>query len=108
VKAFKTYGAARKHANGGPVIRVGYIYIAAPERDLSDLGMTSIELLNSSGGITGGVTLKHLERLGNANWATANSRYGYSGSEKVFGAQYGAAPERSPLGGIRITMPLKD
>lgn len=70
MKTFKRYSAALKHADGKPVLRLAHnLYIVG----LDD--HQSIELLDAKGHIVGQVTLRHLQRLGNANWADANKNF---------------------------------
>jgi hypothetical protein len=64
-KVFKTYDGAKKASSGLPILRVGNLYI---------IGMKSLDevtLIDSKGTHCGNVTMKHLNRLGNANWATS-------------------------------------
>jgi hypothetical protein len=63
MKAYKRYGAARKAAEGQPIIRVGKLYIVGID------ALTEIAVINSVGTLAGWVTARHLDRLGNANWA---------------------------------------
>jgi hypothetical protein len=70
VKTFKRYSSALKYANGKPVLSLaGKLYVVG----LDD--HTSIELTDAQGHIVGQVTLRHLQRLGNANWADANKNF---------------------------------
>jgi len=87
LQAFKTYSGARKIAGDGPVIRVGNLFLAAEVSDPVGLGLTSVDLIGPKGQITGSVTMRHLERLGNANHAVAKPGYGYTGGEKFFPAE---------------------
>jgi hypothetical protein len=69
MKAFKNINAARKAANGMPLIRVGKLYIVTGQ-DLVGTSLTEIAVVSPTGKLTGYVTARHLDRLGNANWAT--------------------------------------
>jgi hypothetical protein len=82
MKAFKTYGAAKKFAAGGPVLRVGDLYLAEPVFDPGYWRLLSIELIAPNDGITATITAHSLERLGNGNYAEAKRPYG--GATKVF------------------------
>jgi len=65
MKIYKRYATALKAAAGRPIVRVGSAYV------VGDVTVaTSIELIAPSGGIAATVTCRHLNRLGNANWAT--------------------------------------
>ena len=75
MKVFKTLKSAMNAAAGHPVVRVGgskKIYIVV-EDDLVGIGLCEVEVISSSGVITGQVSLRHLDRLGNANRAIAAS-----------------------------------
>lgn len=73
-KAFRTMRAARARNPTMPIIRIGAgkraLYIALGETDPVDARLTEICLITPTGHITGFVGLGHLDRLGNANWAT--------------------------------------
>lgn len=73
MKAFKSYNRAKKAANGQPVLRVGDLFIVGATRENS--AVEEICLINVNGAITGSVTFRHLDRLGNANHAEAKRTY---------------------------------
>ena len=69
MKAFRTYSAAKKAANGQAIVKVGStgrnsLYIVGDFRSYSE-----IEIIEPDGAIRAHVTMDHLRRLGNANWA---------------------------------------
>lgn len=66
MKAFKKSSSAKAASVSGYVVRIGDLYIPLDSREL-----VMIDVIHPSGRITGCVTIRHLERLGNANWATA-------------------------------------
>lgn len=63
LKTYKRYGAAIKAAQGQPIVRVGNLYIVGVD------SITEVALICPKGGVAGNVTLRHLDRLGNANHA---------------------------------------
>jgi CRISPR/Cas system-associated protein Csm6 len=70
-QVFKKFATAKTHANGLPIVRIDNLYIVIETADKNFHGITSIDLIDTErGNITGTVTLRHLARLGNANWAT--------------------------------------
>jgi hypothetical protein len=72
-KVFKTYLRARRCGDGRPIVRIGDVYLVPEATDPVDIKLTSIELWHgTSDTVVGCVTLDHLNRLGNANHATAN------------------------------------
>jgi hypothetical protein len=85
MKAFKTFHTALKHANGGPVLRVGDLYLAEPVTDLICFGLLSIDLIGPKGHVTATITTRSLERLGNGNYAEPKRACG--GPAKVFTAE---------------------
>lgn len=77
IKVFKRYGIAKEQANGQPILRVG-----CGKNTLYIVGLDSIDELcvlanDGNGAITGHITMKHLDRLGNGNWATAKDGLNY-------------------------------
>lgn len=74
VRAFKRYGAAKSAAAGAPMLRVGNTHLVI-EGDALDIGLTEIALIAADGRITGCVTIRYLDRLGNANHAQAHCPY---------------------------------
>ncbi len=86
--AYRKFSTAVKKANGQPIIRVGGgspLYIVA-EKELGSLTEIAVlapysEKMHSSA-IVGHVTVAHLNRLGNANWATPHPDH--KGREPVF------------------------
>lgn len=78
-KAFKSSSAAYKAAAGKPMIKVGNLTLVMVEGDMSDFQFAEISLSAPTGisGLTGyqivgEVIVGHLNRLGNANHATAH------------------------------------
>lgn len=73
MKVFKTLRAASAYAAGKPIIRVGNLYLAGAIDELTEIALIApIRALDfHSGGIAATVTAGHLNRLGNANHATA-------------------------------------
>lgn len=69
MKTFKTYGRAVKASNGQPIIRIGWHLYVVGIRSLDE-----VSLIASDNRITGHVTMAHLDRLGNANWAIAKDK----------------------------------
>ena len=72
MKAYKRYSSAIKAADGNIILQVGDLYIVGADQH------TPIDLIAGDNAatankrtITGTIILKHLDRLGNANWATA-------------------------------------
>jgi hypothetical protein len=69
MKTFKTPRAAREAASGKPYLRIGFgkatIYVVG----LDDLGLDEVALIAAGGMITGHITTRHLDRLGNGNHA---------------------------------------
>lgn len=63
--SFKKLSTARRSvgAQDAPVVRVGDLYIAGVD------SLTSVALISPDGPITGEITLRHLDRLGNGNHA---------------------------------------
>lgn len=76
MKSFKTARKAHEHANGLPIIRIGVgrnALFVTGFADLIEAQLTEVTLISPGGGnITGHITLGHLERLGNGNWAIRN------------------------------------
>lgn len=68
-KTFKSFSAARKFANGKPIVHVGNIYLAPEGDDPVSLRLTEVSIIAANGNYCGLVTLSHLNRLGNANHA---------------------------------------
>ncbi len=71
-KSFKKLSTAKAFAKGGPVLRVGDLYVSSDDAVPS---YTSVDLIATDGHISGTVTIRHLERLGNANWAIAQKHF---------------------------------
>ena len=74
MQAFKKYSSAvAANQPNRPIIRIDGLYIVL------DYDHTQIELINqdpaisSIGHINGQVSVRHLQRLGNANWATSET-----------------------------------
>jgi len=70
MKVYKRYSAAKKAANGEPIIRVGDVYLVGVTKNAGHC--TEIAIMSGEGRITGTVTARNLDRLGNANWAVAD------------------------------------
>jgi hypothetical protein len=88
MKTFKRASAAKAAANGLPIIRIGLgkksVWIVTDEPDLVGVGLTEVSVIAPDGCVTGFVTLRHLDRLGNANWASCGERQ--SGGRSAFPA----------------------
>lgn len=88
VKAYKKYSSAKKAAKGLPVVRIGGLYLVVTSEDIMFFGLASVEIIEPSGRIGGQVTLRHLDRLQNANYAVprdsekTNSRIFFKHEEK--------------------------
>ena len=54
---------AIKHSDGNPVVRVGKLYITGMER------FDEVSIIDKEGYITGHISMRKLDRLGNGNWA---------------------------------------
>ena len=67
MKAYKRFSTAQKNSEGKFIVRVGNLYVVGDFKSY-----TSIAILNTDGASLGHVTIKHLQRLGNANWAKAH------------------------------------
>jgi hypothetical protein len=82
MKTYKRYPDAEKAANGAPILAIedlddGKIYIVFSAN--TNPKTTMISLIREDGLHTGCVTLRHLDRLGNANHAQPeNTRRGMS------------------------------
>ena len=78
IKAYKRYGIAKENSNGQPILRVGTgagtLYITG----LDSIDEICILANDGKGSITGNITMKHLDRLGNGNHATAKDGKNYS------------------------------
>lgn len=77
VQSFKKMSSARKSVAvvGGPIVRIG---TKAGQLHLTGLdlsGLDSIELINAEGVVTATITLRQLDRLGNANHAAADPKW---------------------------------
>lgn len=74
MQVFSKFGNAKKaNTNNGPILRISngsqHLYIVGVE------AMDEIALLHSAGLYAGTVILKHLDRLGNANWAEPHPQH---------------------------------
>jgi len=67
MKAYKKFSTAQKNSEGKLIVRVGDLYVVGDFKSY-----TGIAALNTDGTVLGHVTVKHLQRLGNANWAKAH------------------------------------
>ncbi len=83
-KAFKKLSTAREFAKGGPVVRFGDLYLATDATDQVLVALTSINIIVPNGNVSATVTLRHLERLGNANHAEANPKWSFNSGMKAF------------------------
>lgn len=72
LKTFKRLSAAQKVAGGRPIIAIrsgaNVVYLVSDD-GLPCIKQTEVELIAPSGAITGHITMGHLDRLGNGNWA---------------------------------------
>ena len=71
MKAFKRLSAALKASNGNPILRVGDLYIVGDINELTSIDLMETNPEKGSATYSACVTCGHLDRLGNANWATA-------------------------------------
>jgi len=71
LKVFKKYSTARANIDyqGDIIVRVGNLFIVGADT------LTSLEIIEPDGRVWGHVTTRHLQRLGNANWATPDPRF---------------------------------
>jgi hypothetical protein len=89
MKTFKLYSAALAAAKGGPILRVGKLYIVGIEADDEIALIAGSDAGKSAGTITGHVTASHLDRLGNANWAKSlrpNDWYAFADTQSRIAA----------------------
>jgi hypothetical protein len=88
IKNYKRYSAARKAANGRPVVKIGSIKAIYCVIDGTEDATKLIEvtLISGKGMITGHVTLEHLDRLGNANHAQPGGPIPYTAFPPVGGS----------------------
>jgi len=85
IKTFRKLSSALKAANGLPIISVRSgateIFIVIQADDITTLKLAEVTLLangkNGESGSAGHVCLNHLDRLGNADWATTGRPTGY-------------------------------
>jgi hypothetical protein len=75
VKMFKRLSAAMKAAQGRPFVKIAGTYIVI-DTDLVGIKITDVSLLvpsqrGDTAGYAGQITMGHLNRLGNANYAEA-------------------------------------
>lgn len=74
LKVYRRFSTARKVAKGEPILRIGHqLYVVGITK--ADGFLTEIDLINGDGSVTGSVTARHLDRLGNANHAVAKRPY---------------------------------
>ncbi len=78
MKAFRTYKAAKEAAKGLPILMVGAgknaLYVAFDhEQDPLGVSLNEVTLINDEGAYCGHVSMRHLDRLGNANYARAGA-----------------------------------
>jgi hypothetical protein len=75
MKVFKSWTAAKKAAGDQPIIRIGKLLVVGAT------STTEVAVINQAGPITGHITVGHLDRLGNGNWAKGDSsQHGYKTS----------------------------
>jgi hypothetical protein len=76
MKIFRRYSAAVKAADGLPVIEISggkdRLFIVV-EGDLTAVKLTEVGLLTNKGAQAGRITMGHLDRLGNGNYATPDT-----------------------------------
>jgi len=78
MQAFKKYSTAKAKANGKPIVKIGELYIIGINSS------TQCQLIDTKIDIhSGHIGMKHLNRLGNANWATTNDKE-FSHGSKLF------------------------
>jgi hypothetical protein len=81
MKIYKRYTAARKSAGELPIIKIAWgrdaLFLVC-EGDLVDVRLTEVSLITPDGGYAGNITMMHLDRLGNGNWAEAKLPSPYS------------------------------
>lgn len=71
MKAHKKFSTAKKHCEPGKqIVKVGNLYLTGAD------DLTEIVVLTFKGQYDGNVIVKHLQRLGNANWAIAGDSRG--------------------------------
>jgi hypothetical protein len=71
MKTHKRFKTAKNHClEGKQIIKVGNLYLTGAD------DLTEIAILNDKGQYRGNVIVKHLQRLGNANWAVAGDSSG--------------------------------
>ena len=73
MKAFKRFSAAKAAALGNPILRIGDLFLVGIST--VDKYGVSIDLIDAKGTITGSITARHLDRIGNGNHATAVRPY---------------------------------
>jgi hypothetical protein len=81
LRTFKKLSTAAKAANGKPVVRFGDLYIVGDFASHTQIELMVPTTIGTSHHIVAHVGLGHLERLGNANWATATKPY--NGTTKI-------------------------
>lgn len=77
IQSFKKFSSARKAVAGtqAPIVRIGTAKGQLHLTGLDLSGLDTIELLGPDGVITATLTLRHLDRLGNANHAAADPKW---------------------------------
>lgn len=91
IQAYRSLETALQRCNGGPILRVGDLYLVGNGADGLE-AYERIELLGERGRVAALVTPRHLDRLGNANHARADhSRDREAGRYFVF-PQNGTPP----------------
>lgn len=98
MQTFKKLSSARKAAGTNAIIQIARggdsLYIVLDGQDEISQRLTEVSVINASGVITGHVTLGHLDRLGNANWAKSGERKSVVHRETAFP---NANPLREPV-----------
>jgi hypothetical protein len=78
LKVFKRIRAAKAASKGLPILRVGVgrgaLFIVG-FNDMEDAKRTEITVLAPNGWIAGHINMRHLDRLGNGNFAVATCPY---------------------------------
>src|SRR5262245_35893275 len=78
MKAFRTYAAAKVHAKGLPILAIGshgkHLYVAFDHcQDMLDVSEEEVTLIRPDGQFCGHLSMRHLDRLGDANTARAGT-----------------------------------
>ena len=83
LKTFKKLSTATTYAEGQPIVRVTHrgesVYVVGIGSTSEMAVLTPTD--RGSYGVAGHVTARHLDRLGNANWAKAERPYAFTAFE---------------------------